>query len=149
MVPIIGSPLLSHVSCALDENMLRTLRYLLLPALALTVAAFVAPSPAPAFHLSLTRSAPAKDSTVAAPKDIKLWYSQRPTLAVSKVTLTGPDGKAVPLGKITLDTASKAPLVVPITQALTPGAYTVKWTTASSDGHPINGTFGFKVKATE
>jgi len=61
------------------------------------------------------------------------------------VTLTGPSG-AVATGAFVQDSVM---LRAPITGTMTPGAYTVGWVTASSDGHPIRGTFGFTVKPGE
>jgi len=99
-----------------------------------------------AMHLRLTKSEPAKDSVVAkAPTEIKLWYSQTPQLRLSRVTLTGPAG-AVTTGPVVQDSLM---LRAPITGVMTPGAYTVSWLTASSDGHPIRGTFGFTVRPGE
>lgn len=95
-----------------------------------------------ALHLRLTRSEPAKDSVVTAPTELKLWYSQVPQLRLTRVTLTGPAG-AVETGKPVQDSLL---IRVPISGAVTPGAYTVSWLTASSDGHPIRGTFGFRVR---
>lgn len=100
-----------------------------------------------AMHLRLTGSVPAKDSTVAtAPAVLRLTYSQVPNLKLSRVTLAGTAG-AVSTGTITLGTgADSTTLLVPVTGRMTPGSYTVSWLTASSDGHPIKGTFGFKVE---
>lgn len=97
------------------------------------------------FHLKLDRSLPAKDTTVAAPTELSLWYSQTPNLSVTRVTLTGPNGP-VAVGKPTLASAPKSPVIVPITGPMPAGAYTVNWVTASSDGHPIKGSYGFTVK---
>lgn len=116
--------------------------------LAVAAAVSVTPTQArPFFHLALSRSEPMKDSTVAAPAALKLWFTEKPTLATSRVSLTGPDGKAIALGKLTMDTAAKAPIVAPVTGPMTPGVYTVKWTTASKDGHAVSGSFGFTVRA--
>jgi methionine-rich copper-binding protein CopC len=99
-----------------------------------------------AMHLRLTKSEPAKDSVVAAaPKELKLWYSAVPQLKLSRITLTGPAG-TVSTGAIAQDSLL---LRTPITGAMTAGAYTVSWVTASSDGHAIRGTFGFTVKPGE
>jgi hypothetical protein len=98
------------------------------------------------FHLKLERSLPAKDAVLAtAPTALSLWYSQTPNLSVTRVTLTGPNG-AVATGKPTLASAPKSPVMVPITGAMPAGKYTVNWVTASSDGHPIKGSYGFTVK---
>ena len=99
-----------------------------------------------ALHLRLTKSEPADSSVVAtAPTEIKLWYSQKPQLRLSRVTLTGPSGE-VTTGAIVQDSVM---LRAPITGTMTPGAYTVSWLTASSDGHPIRGTIRFRVGSSE
>jgi methionine-rich copper-binding protein CopC len=111
-------------------------------ALTLAVAASPERGDGAAMHLRLTKSEPAKDGVLAtAPTDIKLWYSQKPQLRISRVTLTGPSGE-VATGAIVQDSVM---LRAPITGAMTPGAYTVSWLTASSDGHPIRGTIKFRV----
>ncbi len=103
-----------------------------------------------AMHLRLTGSVPAKDSVVvAAPAVLRLSYSQVPNLKLSRVTLTGSAG-AVTTGTMTLGTgADSTTLLVPVTGAMPTGSYTVSWLTASSDGHAIKGTFGFRVGAGE
>jgi methionine-rich copper-binding protein CopC len=118
-------------------------RLAVLPALLGIMA--LAPSQPTARHLRLTGSWPAKDSTVVAPTEIKLWYSQRPSLPLARVTLTGPTGN-VTLGELTLAAADSAPIVAPITGPTPPGKYTVAWRTAGNDGHVIRGEFGFAVK---
>lgn len=118
---------------------------ILLAAAAATLALAVMPQrgDGAGLHLRLTKSEPAKDSVVAAaPKELKLWYSALPQLKLSRITLTGPSG-AVATGAIEQDSLM---LRAPITGAMPAGAYTVSWLTASSDGHPIRGTFGFRVR---
>lgn len=110
--------------------------------LALILAASPSRSDGAALHLRLTRSEPAKDSVVTAPTELKLWFSQKPQLRLSRVTLTGPSG-AVATGALVQDSLL---LRAPITGTMSSGAYTVSWVTASSDGHAIKGTFGFRVK---
>jgi methionine-rich copper-binding protein CopC len=97
-------------------------------------------------HLRLTGSQPARDTVLgAAPTQICLWYSQKPMLRLSSVTLTGPRG-AVALGRLTLEARDSAPIVARIEGAVPPGNYVIAWRTASSDGHPIRGTIPFTVR---
>jgi methionine-rich copper-binding protein CopC len=99
-----------------------------------------------AMHLRLTKSSPAKDTVLAAaPAQISLWYSQEPTLRLSSVTLTGPNG-AVALGAVAQDPRDKTLLTAKVEGAMPPGAYTIAWRTASSDGHPIRGEIPFRVR---
>jgi methionine-rich copper-binding protein CopC len=96
------------------------------------------------FHTHLTRSNPTADSTVPAPAQVELWFSERPERAVSRIVLFGPDSSrtVLPLVAASSDTLLIAGRV-PAT--LTPGAYTIEWRTASDDGHPARGRFGFTV----
>lgn len=97
-------------------------------------------------HLRLTGSQPAKDTVLtAAPTQLCLWFSQKPMLRLSSVTLTGPNGP-VALAKLTMEARDSAPIITQIEGAVPPGKYVVAWRTASSDGHPIRGTIPFTVR---
>lgn len=98
------------------------------------------------FHLSLLKSEPLKDSTVASPRVIRLWFSEKPNLTVTRVFLKNAAGKDMRLGKPAIDTAAKAPVTLAVTDTLAPGKYTLTWATASSDGHAVNGNFSFTVR---
>src|SRR5687768_5679073 len=81
-----------------------------------------------AVHLQLVRSAPAANATIAAgPDSIRLWFSQKPELAVTTVKVTGPGSAAVPLAP--LASGDSALVVAPVKAALAPGSYTVAWRT--------------------
>jgi methionine-rich copper-binding protein CopC len=97
-------------------------------------------------HLKVERTSPAADSTIsAAPTQLQVWFSQSPTVAISSLTLEGPDGK-VATGKATAGQTDGKPdrsLVAPITGPVGAGKYTVTWKTSGSDGHIQTGTFTF------
>lgn len=98
------------------------------------------------FHLALSRSEPAKDSSVGlSPKVIKLWFTETVRASVTRVKITGAGKHDVALGVITIDTAAKSPAVAEIKETLKPGTYVVDWKTMSADGHPSTGTFAFTV----
>ena len=114
-------------------------------ALVIVLALLLEPSTAHA-HLGLRRSDPDSNATLQrSPAAITLWFTQRPQLGFTRVALSGPDG-AVPLGGLAADTANAVRASLPA--PLAPGEYTVQWQTASADGHPIRGTFRFRVLAT-
>jgi copper transport protein len=93
----------------------------------------------------LRRSEPANGARLAvAPTRIALWFTARPQLAFSRLTLTGPAGEMA-LGMLVADTGNA--LHADITAALAPGAYTVHWQTASADGHAIRGELTFVLLA--
>lgn len=100
---------------------------------------------APALHLALKRSEPADRSRVSvSPGQISLWFTARPQLAFSRMTLAGADG-SIALDTIVADTGNALHARVP--RALAAGAYRVVWQTASADGHPIRGELSFTVLA--
>lgn len=116
--------------------------------LAAVIALSFAPSlrPVPLPHTGLKRSEPAKDSRLTqSPKRISLWFTAKPQLAFTRITLGGPSGD-IPLDTVVADTAHSLHAHVP--RALGPGSYTVRWQTASADGHPIRGEFSFTIAGT-
>ena len=123
--------------------MRRRLRFLRVACLAAT--ALPVPSTASA-HLALRRAEPAADAVLQrSPDAITLWFTQRPQLGFSRITLSGPAG-AIPagtLGTVVADTGNA--LRLPVSSALPAGTYTVIWQTASADGHPIRGMFRFTI----
>lgn len=96
-------------------------------------------------HLRLTGTSPAKDTTVAeAPHEIRLSFSLEPELALVRIGLVSAEDTKVAMGK-PVRTADSLTVAAPIEGTLAEGRYTVSWQAASSDGHPIRGTFGFTV----
>jgi copper resistance protein C len=99
-------------------------------------------------HLKLVRSEPAAGSRVSAPPAaVKLWFSQETQLAVTKVTLVPTSGPSVVLSGLSREPGKDAPVVAPISSALPPGAWIVRWRTVARDGHPIKGDIPFTVVA--
>ena len=79
------------------------------------------------------------------PRIIRLDFSESPDLAFSSVRLTGPDGRAVPLGTMSYAVESKRSFVVPIAGAISAGTYTIAWQIAGDDGHPVRGQLKFVI----
>ena len=77
---------------------------------------------------------------------MKLWFSQRPELAVTRVTLTGGTGAERVLAPLARGAAGDAPVEAPVGIALAKGAYTIAWRTMAKDGHVLNGTVPFTVR---
>lgn len=111
---------------------------------ALVLALWCAPSATA--HTRLESSAPAAGSTSDTPvTEVTLRF----TLPVSQlgegIVIEGPDGAVV------ADVAAAGDglaLVATPSEALTAGDYTVTWTAAAQDGHPLEGAFGFIVAGT-
>ena len=99
------------------------------------------------FHAALLKAEPGKSDTVTtSPKTIKLWFSESVQLAVTTIRVAGPAAHSVVLGKATMDSAPKSPVVFPVTETLKAGKYTVSWKAMATDGHPSNGMFMFVVR---
>jgi methionine-rich copper-binding protein CopC len=97
-------------------------------------------------HARLTRSDPAAGSIVAAsPQFIRLWYSERPEVSLTFVTLTDATGKKFVLGPVHATTANGLELSIQVVDTLPAGKYTLAWRTVAADGHPSQGTFSFTV----
>lgn len=96
-------------------------------------------------HNHLVKSAPSQgERLAAAPKEIRLWFNERPEIPFTSVTLMKADSTKIATIKAvaTSDSmAASAPLLTP----LPPGKYLVAWRTASSDGHAIRGVYGFSI----
>jgi copper transport protein len=96
-------------------------------------------------HLALRLSEPTDQSRLpVAPERISLWFTARPQLAFSRMTLRG-GSASISLDTIVADTGNALHARIP--RALTAGVYRVAWQTASADGHPIRGEFTFTVLA--
>ncbi len=111
---------------------------------ALVLALWCAPSASA--HTRLESTAPAAGSTSDSPVD---EVALRFTLPVTSLG----DGIVVdgPAGTVAADVASaEGGLVLVATPAepLAAGDYTVSWTAAAQDGHPLEGSFGFTVAGT-
>jgi copper transport protein len=98
-------------------------------------------------HTKLESSAPAAGSTPNRPvAEVTLRF----TLPVSPLG----DGIVIdgPGGTVAADVAAAEAgivLVATPSDTLTAGDYTVTWTAAAQDGHPLEGTFGFTVTGTD
>ena len=99
-------------------------------------------------HLRLVKSAPMADSVLTrSPTAIKLWFSEKVELGVTRVRLEGTDARRVTLSPLASEDDKGVPVVVAgVPTALADGAYTVQWSTASKDGHVVKGTIAFTVR---
>ncbi|MDQ6770992.1 MAG: CopD family protein [Gemmatimonadota bacterium] len=79
------------------------------------------------------------------PQLIRLWFSERPDLSITAVSLKDANGREFTLAAPERDPADPLLVLVPVSLPLPPGRYTVAWRTAASDGHPSRGTFSFVV----
>src|SRR6478672_2110150 len=97
-------------------------------------------------HAYLERSNPAGNTVVeTAPKRIQLWFTERPELRFSDVTIYAADGTQVSHGPLSLAPDNDRSLAFDLDS--TPnGTYTVAWKTLSADdGHTAAGAFAYAV----
>ena len=113
-------------------------------ALTLAFTCFLFAAPQAFAHANLMSSDPAKDATIASPKQITLHFSEALEMKVSGLKLTDTDGKPVPIKAVPAPDA-KSLAAVPV-QPLTSGLYTITWTSMGDDAHKMSGTVSFSVK---
>ena len=96
-------------------------------------------------HAALVASDPAPNSTVAAPKSIKLTFSEKIAPAFSGFSVSMSDGMTIKLtGKLGDDGKS---ITGTPSGSFMAGNYKLSWhATSVDDGHRMDGTFNFTVK---
>lgn len=92
-------------------------------------------------HSKAEKTTPANEATVASVEAIEMRFDD--PMRVTAVTLTGPDGNVSIERETGMDAVTEFRALP--TADLPDGAYTVDWRGLSSDGHPMQGTFGFTV----
>lgn len=97
----------------------------------------------------LVKSDPANAATLSTPpKELQLWFSQRPNLKLTRVVLTGPRSDTMETEKPkAADTTGKR-IRVELDSKLGPGKHSVNWRTLSRDGHAVAGKFAFTIDPT-
>jgi methionine-rich copper-binding protein CopC len=95
-------------------------------------------------HAHLQSSQPAADSSVAAPRDLRLTFTEGVEATFTKVSLSK-DGTEVAVKGLQTPDADKKVLVVTPAAPLAAGTYKVEWHAVSVDTHKSEGTYSFKV----
>ena len=89
---------------------------------------------------------PAVGSKVGSVSEVRLEFNESVDPRFSGLTLAAPNHVNVELGEPEVESGDPRVLVVPITNVLEPGPYTVHWDVASFDNHSTQGEFSFEVK---
>jgi methionine-rich copper-binding protein CopC len=98
-------------------------------------------------HAHLKSSEPAANATLAAsPVKLMLQFSEALEPKFSGAKVVGPAKAEAKLGPAATAADSDATLEVPVTEALSPGKYTVEWHVLSKDGHKMKGSYKFTIK---
>ena len=96
-------------------------------------------------HAFLDHAVPAVGSTVhAAPRSVRLWFTERLEPAFSHVRVFDTSGKPVDGGDSHVDASDPSILSVTL-PPLPPGGYRVTWRVVSADTHVTEGDFTFDV----
>ena len=96
-------------------------------------------------HAKLVSADPAPNTTVAAPKLIRLQFSEELAKEFSSLRVTDTDGN--PVAMVAKGSKDPKTLEAMPTGTLSPGVYTVSWTSvATDDGHKMTGHYSFTVK---
>lgn len=96
-------------------------------------------------HNKLLKSDPAPNAILkTAPKQIEMWFAEKPDLTVSKLAVKGPSG-AVDMGPVRA--SAENAIVADVKGKLADGQYVVSWQTAGDDGHVSKGDFNFSVQS--
>jgi hypothetical protein len=117
-----------------------------LRSITLFIAAAAAASPVWA-HAHLVKSNPAINATTPSPRTLSLTFSERLVPAFSKLQLAmAMNGHAMTVPVKTTVGADGRTLIGTPQRGLTKGAYLVRWTAASFDGHKMTGSVPFRVR---
>ena len=92
------------------------------------------------------KATPPAGSKVGSLTEVQLEFNESVDPRFSGLTLTAPHGVNVELGEPEVESGDPRVLVVPISNVLEPGAYTVHWRVLSFDTHWSQGEFSFTVK---
>lgn len=100
-------------------------------------------SPAARAHAYLDHASPLVGSTVSAPREVRLYFTQALEPRFSAAQLRSSGGAVVGTGHV--DRGDPKQIVIPV-RGLAPGRYKVDWKVLSVDTHRTEGNFGFEVK---
>jgi hypothetical protein len=98
-------------------------------------------------HAALVRSTPAPRAMLArAPERVRLWFNERLEPAFARVSVWDGQGRQIDRRDVLVGPEDPKALSVGI-PALDPGPYTVRYRVLSVDGHVVEGSFRFTVRA--
>ncbi|MEP1521591.1 MULTISPECIES: copper resistance protein CopC [Paracoccaceae] len=92
-------------------------------------------------HSKAEDTTPANEAIVTTVEAIEMRFDD--PMRVTAITVTGPDGDVAIERETGMDAVTEFRAIPPAD--LPAGAYTVDWRGLASDGHPMQGTFGFTI----
>jgi methionine-rich copper-binding protein CopC len=98
-------------------------------------------------HAALVRSTPAQRVTLArSPDRVRLWFNEPLEAKFARVSVWDAEGRQVDQQDVLVGPEDPKALSVGIS-ALGPGRYTIRYRVLSVDGHVVEGSFRFTVRA--
>jgi methionine-rich copper-binding protein CopC len=107
---------------------------------------FLAVVPTAFAHAHPVTMTPAKDSTVTAPTQISVFFSEALEPKFSKLELQDSMGMVVSKAAAVIDPKDPKHLTLAL-PVLPPGVYTVNWVSVATDGHRMPGKYSFTITA--
>ena len=105
----------------------------------------LAPAQLASAHAILLTSEPAPSAVLdQSPTEIALFFNEFVDTVFGKIRILDSSGNVVQTIKPVRDAADKSIVRAPIS-VLEPGTYVVVWRVASSDSHPVQGSFAFQI----
>lgn len=112
----------------------------------LSAAAVIASPQLALAHAELIGASPAKGATVSSLHELRLTFSEKLEIPLTRITMIAAGKDTVKLGKITADPKSDGTIIVPVVGTVRAATYTIAWRTAGEDGHAMKGSYVFRVK---
>jgi methionine-rich copper-binding protein CopC len=110
---------------------------------AIFVAVALIVAPTASAHAYLIASDPAADAALATgPSQVRATFNEPLQTAFASMTVIGPDGNLWSTGEPRVQGAVVSVDVMPLGPA---GVYTVNYRVTSEDGHPVSGSWSFKL----
>jgi len=101
----------------------------------------------PAFAHAVPKAmTPAPDSTVSAPTEISMTFSEELEPKFSVIKLVDSMGMTVSKDSAVLDPKDAKHLTLALPKGLPAGLYTVQWTSSATDGHKLSRSYNFTIK---
>ncbi len=121
-------------------------RFLSIPLLVLAFLALPSDAPAEAgLHFGLSRAQPEAGSSVAAPSEVKLWFTEEPQDGTISIRLLEAADAGVHVMDPVQDAEDPNAFSVALHGTMPAGTYTVSWRGIGADGHVVRDTFQFTV----
>jgi len=106
---------------------------------------FLVAAPAALAHSHPVTMTPAKDSTISAPTEVSVIFSEDLEPKFSSLELQDSMGMVISKTPSVLDPKDAKHLTLAL-PTLAPGVYTVHWISVAADGHRLEGKYNFTVK---